>query len=51
MKNLVGTLSAFFNAEVYKSTLEKTLCCVTVVLFGNRAHYIKSESLSSTSPP
>lgn len=42
MKNLVGSLPAFFDAEVYKSTVEKTLCCVAVVLFRNRAHYIKS---------
>lgn len=50
MKNLVGSLPAFFDAEVYKSTLGKTLCCAAVVLFRNRAHYIKSWSLRSASP-
>lgn len=49
MKNLTGSLPPFFDAKVYKSTLQKSLCCVPVMLLRDRAHYIKSWSLSSAS--
>lgn len=42
---VTGSLPLFFDAEVCKSTLQKTICCVAVMLFRNRAHYIQSWSL------
>lgn len=50
MKNLTGLLPPFFGAEVFKSSLQKTVRYVAVMLFRNRAHYTKSWSPSSASP-